>query len=256
MAAGTEAMLERSQLACAAAIDAGLPGMFRVTRSGALTAVLTTAPGLEFLNAVHGIDERSIAGLPRLLAEYVDAGAPSPSAVGGPVTPALRDGLEDLGYRLTAPAPLALADLRALELRSSPWRPGMQVTSVSSSTAELFKDILLRAYGAGPSVSSFLAAEHASPRVRGYLAWHDGEPLAAAAMSLHGTVAVLGGAATLPGRRGSGAQMSLLLHRLHVAAASGAELAAATAAPGSPSARNLARAGFAVVDRHRWRRAS
>ena len=256
MAGGTQAMLERTQLACAAAIDAGLPGMFRVTRSGALTAVLTTASGLEFLNAVHGIDEQSVAGLPRLLAEYVDAGAPSPAAVGGPITPALRDRLEDLGYRPTTPAPLALADLRAMDLQAPPRRPGMQVTSVTSSTAGLFRDVLLRGYGAGPSVSSFLAAEHASPRVRGYLAWQEGEPLAAGALSLHGNVAVLGGAATLPSRRGSGAQLSLLLHRLHVAAASGAELAAATAAPGSPSARNLARAGFAVVDRHRWRRAS
>lgn len=247
-------MFERSRLACAAATDAGLAGSFRTVSSGALTAVLTTARGLEFLNAVHGVDERSVDGIPGLLAEFQEAGAPSPSLVSGPVTAALRARLEGLGHRPTVIAPLAVMDLRATELASLSGSPGIRVTSVRGPMTGLFRDVLLRGYSAPPAVSSFLTAEHASPVVHRCLAWHGEEAIAAAALSLHGDVAVLGGAATLPQWRGSGAQLALLRHRLQVAAAAGAELATATAAPGSPSARNLVRAGFCVVDRQRWSR--
>jgi GNAT superfamily N-acetyltransferase len=64
---------------------------------------------------------------------------------------------------------------------------------------------------------------------------------------------VLGGAATLPAARGAGAQTALLAHRLSLAGHLGAPLATATAAPGSPSIRNLAGAGFTIVERTAWR---
>lgn len=71
-------------------------------------------------------------------------------------------------------------------------------------------------------------------------------------MSSHGEWVVLGGAATLPEHRGAGIQTVLLRHRLGVARMAGARFAVATAAVDSPSARNLARAGFHVVLRTAW----
>jgi GNAT superfamily N-acetyltransferase len=94
-------------------------------------------------------------------------------------------------------------------------------------------------------VADFIAAEHAAPDVHRYvLPGTPSAPIAAAALTIHDRVAVLGGAATLPEHRGRGAQTRLLHHRLAAAHALGATLAVATARPGSPSARNLARTGF------------
>ena len=78
-------------------------------------------------------------------------------------------------------------------------------------------------------------------------------PVAAAAMSTHDDVAVLGGAATLPAHQRNGAQSFVLGHRLREAAAAGCTLAVATARPGSTSATNLQRAGFTLVPRSAWR---
>ena len=88
--------------------------------------------------------------------------------------------------------------------------------------------------------------------MRRFLAWQGDRPVAAAAFSVHRNVAVLGGAATVPAARRSGAQTALLRHRLSQAAAAGAESAAVTAAPESASARNLARVGFKMFRRHGW----
>lgn len=112
--------------------------------------------------------------------------------------------------------------------------------------------LLLAGYGVTGAVAAFIAAEHRRPEVRGFLALADGEPVAAAAMTLHDGVAVLGGAATLPAHRGRGAQSRLLRHRLAVAARAGTTLAVATAVPGSASAANLVRAGFTVHRRRAW----
>jgi hypothetical protein len=86
----------------------------------------------------------------------------------------------------------------------------------------------------------------------------DRSGVAGAAMSRHDDGLVLGGAATLAPHRGSGAQTALL-RAFHAALATrdlgrrGVKLAAATAAPGSPSLRNMACAGFAGHPRRAWR---
>lgn len=251
LTASTRALHERMRLACAAATDAGLPGTFRAMEAGGLRAVLVTAPGLGFLNAVTGVDERSAAALPGLLAVFASAGAPAPAVVGGPATPQLDSRLADLGYRPADPGPLAVAALPSARPPAEPADHDITVRRADGGSP--FLDVLLRGYGSSAEVSALLAAEHASAGVHGFLAWRGGQPVAAAGLSIHGTVAVLGGAATVPGQRGSGAQAALVRHRLRVAADAGARLAVATAAPGSPSARNLARAGFDVLLRPRWR---
>lgn len=57
-----------------------------------------------------------------------------------------------------------------------------------------------------------------------------------------------------PPRRGSGAQNALLAHRVQQAIDGGAKSATATVAAGSPSARNLQRAGFTALTRRSWQR--
>jgi len=110
----------------------------------------------------------------------------------------------------------------------------------------MFRDTLLAGYEVTDAVAAFIAAEHDLPAVRRFLVHADDAPVAAAAMTIHDDVAVLGGASTLPAHRGHGAQTGLLRHRLLVALESGCTLATATARPDSTSAANLARAGFTL----------
>lgn len=86
-----------------------------------------------------------------------------------------------------------------------------------------------------------------------FLAELRGQPIAAAAMSLHGTVALLAGASTVPAARRQGAQQALLEHRLRYAADRGAVLGMVVTAPGSASQRNAERQGFRVAyTRTKW----
>lgn len=109
--------------------------------------------------------------------------------------------------------------------------------------------VLLSGYAAGDAVSRFIAAEHRDPRVHLFGVREDSGLVAVAAISFPDQTAVLGGASTLPGNRGRGAQAMLLQARLILAAAEGCTEAVATAASHSPSFRNLVRAGFAIHPR-------
>lgn len=241
---------DRSRTAFAAAASAGQPGCFRAFEHHGLLALLTTSPDLSFLNSVCGLTGESVRALPGVLAIFAAAGAPPPRlATDGP---ALAGGLLRLGYGPAQPRPVATIDL--LARARIPAEPhGLRLTEALTPEAErVFLDTLTAGYGASPALSSFLRAEHRADGMRQFVAWQGHQPVAAAAFSMHGRVAVLGGAATVPAARGSGAQTALLHHRLDQAAAAGADAATATAAAGSPSARNLARIGFNVRYRLGW----
>ena len=72
----------------------------------------------------------------------------------------------------------------------------------------------------------------------------DGNPAAAAGMSVADGVALLSGDATLQGSRGLGLQGVLIRERIARAARAGCDLAMACVLPGSGSHRNYERAGF------------
>jgi len=87
----------------------------------------------------------------------------------------------------------------------------------------------------------------AAAGVQLFLARCAGTAAGAGAMRVHGGVAQLCGAATLPAYRRRGVQTALLQHRLAAAAARGAELCAMTTQPGSKSMQNACRQGFALL---------
>jgi GNAT superfamily N-acetyltransferase len=130
--------------------------------------------------------------------------------------------------------------------------PSEEPGVVSAVDADEFMDVLLAGYEVDGVVAAFIDAEHRASAVSRFLALDRTMPIAAGAMTVHGDVAVVGGAATLPAYRGAGAQAALLRHRLAVAARAGCGLAVATAKPGSASAANLRRAGFRTVRRTAW----
>jgi hypothetical protein len=95
-----------------------------------------------------------------------------------------------------------------------------------------------------------------SARVDGlrlFVAELDGKPIAAGALNLCDGVALLAGASTIPEGRKRGAQLALLDHRLHYAAAHGCDVAMMAALPGSGSQRNAERNGFRIAyTRIKW----
>lgn len=97
-----------------------------------------------------------------------------------------------------------------------------------------------------------------SARARGihcFIAEADGQPVAAAALSLAAGIALLAGASTVPTARRRGAQRALLQTRLGFAQAQGFDLAMIVTQPASASQRNAERQGFrAAYSRTKWER--
>lgn len=86
-----------------------------------------------------------------------------------------------------------------------------------------------------------------------YIAELEGKAIATGMMFVHGEVAMIAGASTIPEGRRQGAQNALLHARLAHAAKLGCTLACMGAAPGSQSQKNAQRNGFNIAyTRTRW----
>lgn len=228
------ALHRRMALACEAAPAAGVPGRFRVWERAGLFAVLASDPALGYLSTVSGVTPSTVKAAAELADDPVWNGV-EPTVV--------TDGLPIPGY--------VRADDRLLATRRLRRRRAVPPEVVD---AEVFVSVLLEGFEAHGVVARFMAAEHRLPAVRRFLLVAGEKPIAAAGMTIHEEVAVLGAASTLRAHRGHGAQVKLLHRRLAVAAAEGCTLAVATARPDSPSAANLARAGFRLHRRQAWRK--
>ncbi|MEC3977410.1 GNAT family N-acetyltransferase [Amycolatopsis sp. H20-H5] len=217
-----------------------LSGAVEAWEEDGLLAVRADSVKLRFLNTINGVTERNLAAAIRLAA--------SPRWRGGAPVIIVPPGLDtevlpDAGFVPSVPSGHRLLATRPLEDVPPP-DPGVAETLGTG----LFLKVLLDGYQSTGAISRLIAVEHSAPGIRRFLLGN----VAAAALSVHGTTAVLGGAATLPEHRGEGAQRRLLAHRVAVAAGLGCRLAVATAAPDSPSAANLARSGFRLHLRPAW----
>jgi GNAT superfamily N-acetyltransferase len=241
------ALHRRAGLACEAALDAGVPGRFRVWDEAGLLAVLATDPALGFLSTVSGVVRETVpTAIDLVNAAVWDGVAPtvivSTELDEAAKAPLLAAGLTRAGDRVLA--------VKRLEAR--PASAAGQPDVVDAGAGDTFLDVLLAGYQVDGLVAAFIRAEHGHPMVRRFLLMERKVPIAAAAMTIHGDVAVIGGASTLHPHRGQGAQSRLLQHRLRTAAEAGCVLAVATARPDSVSAANLRRAGFGIHRRSAW----
>ena len=105
----------------------------------------------------------------------------------------------------------------------------------------------LAAAGFGPGTEAVMRAVAQAAGTRLFVAEVDGQAAATGALHLQDGIAALHGTATRPDFRRRGAQSALLAFRLHWAAQAGADLATVFVTPGSPSERNVTRAGFRLV---------
>jgi hypothetical protein len=133
--------------------------------------------------------------------------------------------------------------------------PQLRVRAVDISEADWYGGIAARGWSETPEVLPFITgfARSSVECATCFVAELDGQPIATAALFMHGGVALLAGASTVPEGRRNGAQLALLDTRLRAAASHGCNLAMMVAAPGSASQRNAERNGFRVAyTRTKW----
>ena len=136
--------------------------------------------------------------------------------------------------------------------------PGVTIRATGAEEADRWAETAAAGWAdEAPALQGFLVGiGRVSARSAGtsaFLAEIDGVPVASAALSVLGPVAVLAGASTLPAARKRGVQRALLDARLRVAGDRGCGLAMMAAAPGSGSQRNAEREGFRIAyTRVKW----
>lgn len=213
-------------------------------------AVLATDPALGFLSTVSGVARETVPVAIDLVNGPGWGGVKPTVVVPAELGEAVERLLLTAGFVRTVDRPLAIKRLTAQSTSVG----GSDLEVVAAGANDAFVDVLLAGYEVDGPVAAFIRTEHRLPIVQRFLAVARGAPIAAAAMTIHGDVAVLGGASTLRACRGQGAQSLLLHHRLLVAADAGCVLAVATTRPDSVSAANLRRAGFRIQRRATWMR--
>lgn len=252
------ALFSRMEMAFRAARLQGLPGSFDAWRGDGVFATCATAADLRFLSAIVLSKPPTEGDLRETIADSRWGGQSPDIVVGwGSESPAA-ESLRALGYAEYGMRPLAIHRIGA---DSGDGIDGggsddLLVEAVAADAIDDFVSVLLAGYETIGHVARFIEGEHREPGVQRFAVQRMDRMIAVAGMTMHGGVAVLGGAATLPEARGKGAQGALLRHRLAVARQTGCDLAVATAAPSSPSLRNLERSGFQIHNRVSWRMAS
>ncbi|HWI19121.1 MAG TPA: GNAT family N-acetyltransferase [Vicinamibacterales bacterium] len=135
--------------------------------------------------------------------------------------------------------------------------PDLHVRQVERHESELYATIASRGWSEHPEAMPYIKgfAKLSLVCASCFVAEKDGRPIATAALFMHGGVALLAGASTVPEGRRQGAQNALLDARLRTAASAGCDLAMMVAAPGSASQRNAERQGFRIAyTRTKWQR--
>ena len=176
------------------------------------------------------------------------AGGPTRFEVAAPALPTLAAALARRGYRLERQLLVWCREV-GREARA-PGRAGGDgsVRPILDGEEQAWVEVFARAFlGRAPGAASeeaSLLSLTASAGSTCFAAFSGGRVAGVAMVSVHGGVATLSSAGVLPEHRRSGLHLALVGARLAWASERGAELAAATTAPGAVSQRALERAGF------------
>lgn len=199
--------------------------------------------------------------LERIERFFGERGAPVFHEVSPMAEPAVLTLLGERGYRpieLTSVLVRPLGDDLSLGVAVD---PGIRVREIEAGEEDLWSRVSARGWSESPELADFLrevgriTAEREGTHA--FFAELEGEPIATGVLSLHGGVAHLAGACTVPEGRRRGAQLALLEARLRWAAERGCDLALMGTLPGSGSQRNAERHGFRIVyTRLKWQLAT
>jgi GNAT superfamily N-acetyltransferase len=179
------------------------------------------------------------------------------ASLGDPAVPRLLTarGYELIGFENVLGRPLDLSELEANAGGS------IQIERVSAEAASTWMDVVATGFlnpdtFDGPpshesidreAMSTIFGDTIAAPGFERYLARRGDAVAGGASLRLQDGVAQLAGAATLPEHRRNGVQTALLQFRLLTAARRGCDIAVVTTQPGSKSAENVERFGFAIL---------
>lgn len=196
--------------------------------------------------------------LNRLEAFFKDLGAPVFHEVSPLADPSALDLLNTQGYEPFEFTSVMFQPIAAGRNERAPGR-GVTARLVGSAENELWAQTSSRGWSESPEVGAFMLtfSRVSAMKTSGhaFLAEIDGIAIAAGGLTLHGGVALLAGASTVPEGRRRGAQNALLTARLHFAAEQGCDIAMMCALPGSASQRNAERQGFRIAyTRVKWRK--
>jgi ribosomal protein S18 acetylase RimI-like enzyme len=212
----------------------------RLERFGAAVAPASpAAPDLDFVNRIERLGPAEAEQLDEILSFYAALG--------------IDPWLELAPHTALGPVPArVLGFYTVLYGRpGEPAEPGVEVRRAEGGRAVEAARILLAGHGVPESVvdAHAVALADAVERAAGwlYLAIVDGQPAAAAALTIAGGVGHLASAATLPDFRRRGCQAALVAARSAHAAVAGCDLVSSGAEFGSQSQRNLERAGLRVA---------
>ncbi|MBK6845636.1 MAG: GNAT family N-acetyltransferase [Gemmatimonadetes bacterium] len=178
--------------------------------------------------------------------------------------PALLPLLSGRGYHpieLTTVLRLPLDDASPPAVSARPPVAGLTTRRIDSGELSAWAEGSARGWGEYPELAAFMrdfgTVTGSSRGVSCFVAELEGEIIATGAIAIHGGVALLAGASTIPAWRGRGAQGALLAARLAYARAEGCDLAMMGAAPGSTSQANAERQGFRIAyTRIKWQLAA
>ena len=133
---------------------------------------------------------------------------------------------------------------------AEPLPRGVEILAVGPERERIWADTVSRGFDGfepTPEDRAFLYGFRDSPSTTAFLLTLDGAPAAAGSVAIHKGVAMLLNAATLAPMRGRGFQRWVIRWRLRFAARAGCDVAFVQATPGSPSQRNIERAGFRLA---------
>lgn len=192
----------------------------------------------------------------------------------GPVTEEELEQVESFYARLHAPArvtlcplshPSLLSLLQARGYRPDQWfnvlvavlpvgalpplPSGIQVEEAGAERAGLWLETVRAGFGEerSPALYELLAPNFFAENAVCYLAWLEGEPAGGGAFYHHEGVAEFGSASTRPRYRRRGVQTALLRMRMAAARVLGCDVGLVVTSPGTPSQRNVERAGFGLA---------
>jgi GNAT superfamily N-acetyltransferase len=189
---------------------------------------------------------------------YAARGVPSEIEIASMVDRSLLRLLSQRGYQLVRFRNIYAQALHPRETTGAtltvPSRAA-EIYEVDATTAAAWSTTLLDGFGYTRDtdrdrVDTWNRMLRSLPGMTSLVAVIDGTPVGAASVMVLGSIAMLGGAATLPAFRRRGVQRSLIEARLAVAARARCELAIVTADPGSSSGRNIERTGFQLICNH------
>lgn len=144
------------------------------------------------------------------------------------------------------------ADEPPLMSTAAPLAAGIELRLVGEGEEALFARVVLAGFleqetEASPEMSRLFEATPFTEGTKSWIAWVDGEAAGGGSASIFEGVATLFGTSVLPRFRRRGLQDALIRIRLDWARTAGCDLAASNTLPGTPSQRNMERAGFRVA---------